>query len=74
MFNPDPFQKKNIFRWVHPSLCEAVSVRRMDGWSVRRMVRNLFFSNAKNGQFYLGKSSGQSKFDIGECAECSECA
>ena len=45
-------------------------VGRMDGWS----VRNRFFSNAKNGKFSLGKLSGQSKFDIAECAECSECA
>ena len=67
------FPKKvtnSIFRWVHLSLYEGVSDRRM----VRPSVRNLFFSNAKNGQFSLGKSSGQSKFDIAECAECSECA
>ena len=47
------------------------SVRRMVGPSVRRSVRNLFFSNVKNGQFSLGKSSGQSKFDIAECSECA---
>ena len=57
-------------------VCPAVgrSDGRMVGRSVGRSVRNLFFSNAKNGQFSLGKSSGQSKFDIAECAECSECA
>ena len=33
-------------------------------------VRNLLFLlNAKNGQFSLWKSSGQSNFDIAECAE-----
>ena len=72
-------EPRGFFRWVHPSLYEGVSVRPSVrpsvGQSDGRMVRNLFFfSNAKNGQFSLGKSSGQSKFDIAECAECSECA
>ena len=61
------------FQMGPPSLYEGVSVRRSDGWSDGWSV-TCFFSNAKNGQFSLGKSSGQSKFDIDECAECSECA
>ena len=48
--------------------CVRPSVRRSDGWS----VTCFFFSNVKNGQFSLEKTSGQSKFDIAECAECSE--
>ena len=58
-----PSVRRSVRRSVGPSV--RPSVGRSDG----RMVRNLFFfSNAKNGQFSSGKSSGQSKFDIAECA------
>ena len=36
-------RRKGIFRWVHPSLYEGVSVRRMDGPSDGPSDGNLFF-------------------------------
>ena len=56
-----------FFSCVLAFLCDR-SVGRSDGPSVRPSVDKLLFLNAKNGQFSLRKSLGQSSFDIAKCA------
>ena len=46
----------DIFRWVHPSLYEGVSVRRSVGRMVGRSVCNLFFFRMPKMDNFLYKN------------------